>query len=141
MLAPRPGTEVVRQRCRRDEKGVGVDDVVLARAHGLFNAAGGLWPLVHMRSFEAVLGPKTDRWLVQTVAGLMLGNGLAQTFATPSPDGLAAARRLGLATALTLATIDVVYAPAGRISKIYLLDAVLELGWVTAWLAAHRRPS
>ncbi len=132
---------MVRQRCRRDEKGVGVDDVVLARAHGLFNAAGGLWPLVHMRSFEAVLGPKTDRWLVQTVAGLMLGNGLAQTFATPSPDGLAAARRLGLATALTLATIDVVYAPAGRISKIYLLDAVLELGWVTAWLAAHRRPS
>ena len=132
---------MVRQRCRRDEEGAAVDDVVLARAHGLFNAAGGLWPLVHMRSFEAVLGPKTDRWLVQTVAGLMLGNGLAQTFATPSPDGLAAARRLGLATALTLATIDVVYAPAGRISKIYLLDAVLELGWVAAWLAARRRPT
>jgi hypothetical protein len=117
-----------------------VDDVVLARAHGLFNAAGGLWPLVHMRSFKAVLGPKTDRWLVQTVAGLMLGNGLVQTFAKPSPDGLTAARRLGLATALPLTMIDVAYAPAGGISKIYLLDAVLELGWAAAWLAARRRP-
>ena len=132
---------MVRQRRRRDREGAAVDDVVLARAHGSFNTAGGLRPLVHMRSFEAVLGTKTDRWLVQTVAGLMLGNGLVQTFATPSPDGLAAARRVGLATALTLATIDAVYAPAGRISKIYLLDAVLELGWVAAWLAARRRPS
>ena len=83
----------------------------------------------------------TDRWLVQTVAGLMLGNGLAQTFAAPFPDGLAAARRICSATALTLATIDEVHAPVGRISKIYLLDAMLELGWVEAWLAARRRPS
>jgi hypothetical protein len=27
-----------------------------------------------MRSFEAVSGPKVDRWLVETVAGLMVVN-------------------------------------------------------------------
>jgi hypothetical protein len=31
-----------------------------------------------------------------------------------------------------LAAIDLVYVPAGRISKMYLLDAVAELGWILA---------
>jgi hypothetical protein len=30
----------------------------------------GIWPLVHLASFEAVTGPKTDDWLVQTVGVL-----------------------------------------------------------------------
>ncbi len=104
----------------------------------MFNAVGGLWPLLHMRSFEQVLGPKTDRWLVRTVAGLMLANGLAQVLAEPCPAGLRMARRTGLGTALTLAAIDLVYAPPGRISRVYLLDAALEIGWVLAWLAPDR---
>ncbi len=59
----------------------------------MFNAVGGLWPLLHMRSFEQVLGPKTDRWLVRTVAGLMLASGLAQVL--PSPVRLACAWHVG----------------------------------------------
>jgi hypothetical protein len=35
----------------------------LARAHGVFNIVGGLWPMVNARSFEAVFGRKEDRWL------------------------------------------------------------------------------
>lgn len=50
----------------------------LAIGHGFFTITGGLWPLVHMRSFESVLGPRVDRWLVRTVAGLMLTNGIVQ---------------------------------------------------------------
>ena len=46
-----------------------MDGVELARTHGVANLAGGLWPLLHIRSFEWVFGPKTDRWLVKTVAG------------------------------------------------------------------------
>ncbi|MGH7661110.1 MAG: hypothetical protein ACRENA_09390 [Vulcanimicrobiaceae bacterium] len=29
--------------------------------------ATGIWPLLSMRSFEAITGPKTDRWLVRMV--------------------------------------------------------------------------
>ena len=101
-----------------------------ARAHGLFNLAGGLWPLVHMRSFEAVSGPKVDRWLVETVAGLMVVNGIVQLSPRSSPH---TSRTLGVGTALWLAAIDLRYASTGRISKVYLLDAAAELAWAAAW--------
>lgn len=117
-----------------------MDQARLAKAHGLFNIVGGLWPLVSMGTFERVTGPKADRWLVQTVGGLMVANGLSQLAAGASPDKLRMARFLGQNTALTLAGIDLVYAPRGRISKVYLLDAAAELGWVALWWAA-RRPS
>jgi hypothetical protein len=32
-----------------------------------------------------------------------------------------------------LATIDLVHVPAGRISKMYLVDAAIEVGWIIAW--------
>ena len=105
----------------------------LARAHGAFNVVSGLWPLLHLRSFEAALGPKVDRWLVQTVAGLLLTNGIVQLSASGSPEALAQARRLGVGTAATLATIDLVHVPAGRISSVYLVDAAAELAWLAAW--------
>jgi hypothetical protein len=62
-----------------------------------------------------------------------------QLRAAPSADGLAAARRTGLGTAATLATIDLLYAPGGRISRMYLLDALVECGLITAWIAASSK--
>lgn len=118
--------------------GGALSPVALARLHGLFNLAGGVWPLVHLPSFEAVLGPKADRWLVRTVAGLMVVNGVTQLTAAPTPEALASSRRLGIGTAATLAAIDVRYAPTGRISRMYLVDAVLELAWVAAWATTRR---
>lgn len=43
---------------------------VLALGQGPYYFATGVWPLVSMRTFEAVPGPKTDRWLVKTVGVL-----------------------------------------------------------------------
>jgi hypothetical protein len=115
-----------------------MDQLTLARLHGLFNAANGLWPLAHMRSFEHVFGPKHDKWLVRTVAGLLLANGVVQAAAPDSQEALAQARRVGIGTAATLAAIDVIYASPGRISRIYLLDAATELGWILLWLRVSR---
>lgn len=112
----------------------------LARLHGWANVAGGVWPLVHMRSFEAVTGPKVDKWLVRTVAGLLVANGLVQVRSTGSRDGLRAARAVGLGTAATLAAIDLVYAPRRRISRVYLVDAALELAILAAWLGTNPDP-
>lgn len=111
---------------------------VLARAHGAFNVLGGAWPLLHLRSFEAVSGPKADRWLVRTVAGLLVTNGAVQLAAGSSPDALAQARRIGLGTAATLGAIGAVHGGAGRISRVYLLDAAVEFGWLAAWAATAR---
>lgn len=109
--------------------------IAVGRAHGLANILGGVWPLVHLRSFEKVLGPKADKWLVRTVAGLLVVNGATQ-LASSTPDRIAQARLLGIGTAAVLAAIDLTYAPTGRISRMYLLDAAVELAWIVAWLTA-----
>lgn len=46
-------------------------DECLALAQGAFYLATGIWPLVSMRTFERVTGPKTDKWLVKT-AGVLI---------------------------------------------------------------------
>jgi hypothetical protein len=45
---------------------------------------------------------------------------------------------LGAASAAALAASDVIYAGKGRISPIYLVDAVAELALATAWLPGLR---
>jgi hypothetical protein len=105
----------------------------LAIGQGVYFAATGLWPLVDMRSFEAVTGPKTDKWLVRTVGVLVtvIGGALisagARRAVTPEIAGLAVAAAAGLGI------VDVVYSTKGRISKIYLADAAAEAALITAW--------
>jgi hypothetical protein len=107
----------------------------LACTQGVYFALTGVWPLLHMRSFEAVTGPKTDKWLVKTVGTLIaiiggvLVSAASRRRITPEIAGLA------LGTATGLGAVDVVYAVKGRISPIYLADAVLEATLVSAWIA------
>ncbi|WP_052207097.1 hypothetical protein [Sinomonas humi] len=110
----------------------------LAKAQGLFNVASGAWALVHRKSFEAVFGPKADWWLVQTVAGLLVGNGLMQLRSARGEGSLEQARRVGIATASTLLAIDLGYGATGRIRPTYLADVPVELGWIVLWLRSPR---
>lgn len=105
----------------------------LAVGQGAFYLATGVWPLLHDRSFQKVTGPKTDVWLVKMVGslvavigGAMLGAGLRRRV----PAEL---RIIAAGSAAALAAIDVIYASRGRISPIYLADAVAEVGLVAAW--------
>lgn len=88
----------------------------------------------NVRSFEAATGPKTDGWLVRTVSGLLIAIGMAQILSRDNPQNLVPAKLLGIGTAATLAAIDLVYVAKGRINKIYLLDAAVELSWIRHWL-------
>jgi len=105
----------------------------LAIGQGVYFAATGTWPIVDMRSFEAVTGPKVDKWLVRTVGVLVaaIGGALisagARRAVTPEIAGLA------IGSAAGLGLIDVIYASRGRISKIYLADAAAEAAVITAW--------
>lgn len=111
------------------------DPTVVARAQGWFNVVSGAWPLLSIRSFEAVFGPKEDRWLERTVAGLLLVNGCSQLRAPADPS----ARAIGVGTAATLLAVDLVNVSRGRIRWTYLIDAAFEAGWLAAWWRSHRR--
>lgn len=106
----------------------------VALGQGVFNLVGGLWPLLHLRSFERVFGPKTDVWLQQTTGGLLVAAGATQLATTADREGRRQARLVGLGTALTLLAVDLVYVPKGRIRPTYLLDAAMQTGWIAAWL-------
>lgn len=93
--------------------------------------------MASMRSFEWVFGPKQDKWLEQTVAGLLISAGWTQLRAGASPDGLGHARRIGLGTAATLLTIDLVHVSRGTLRWTYLLDGVMEAAWIVAWLRSE----
>jgi hypothetical protein len=117
-----------------------VETPVMARVHGAFNIAAGLWPLLHVRSFEAVFGSKVDRWLEYTVAGLLTSVGYAQWRAA-NPDDWSHARRLGVTTAATLLAVDVVYVVRGRIRWTYSIDALVEAALIAGWAMKETRAS
>jgi hypothetical protein len=96
----------------------------------------GAWPIVHMRSFEAVTGPKVDRWLVKMVGALAVANGVTMMFGLrrtpPSSDMLA----LGVSSAVAFSVIDVTYVARRCISPIYLADAAVEVALAALALAS-----
>lgn len=87
----------------------------------------GLWPLIHLSSFELVTGPKTDDWLVRTVGVLLavIGAVLAAAAAQPRVDRLLSMLAVGIA--LALASVEVSYVVSGTIGAVYLIDAAVEL--------------
>lgn len=109
----------------------------LAVVQGVYFASTGAWAVLDSQSFQAVTGPKSDVWLVKTV-GVAVGViggvlGLAGWRRRVTPE----VRLLAVGSALGLAAIDVVYVAKGTISKVYLLDAVAEIGLAAAWAAAR----
>ena len=107
-----------------------------AYTQAAFYVSTGVWPILDMRTFQAVTGPKTDHWLVKTVGACVAVVG--------GVVGLAASRNritpeialLGAGTAAALTGIDLVYVAKGRISKIYLLDAAAETALIAMWAVA-----
>ena len=104
----------------------------LALAHGLYYVLTGLWPIISMRSFEAVTGPKRDGWLVRMVGLLAVVIGLAVLRGRERPDPI-----LAVGAPLAFAAIDGTYVARGRISRVYLADAAAELAFAVAHLVAR----
>lgn len=97
------------------------------RFQACYYLATGAAPFVSRRLFEAVTGPKTDWWLVQMVGLLAITSGAAVAVGSrsekPSPETLA----MAALSAASFAAIDIVHSLRGRISKVYLCDAAVEL--------------
>src|SRR3712207_5346408 len=88
-------------------------------AQGAYYAATGVAPFASRRRFEAVTGPKSEWWLVQTVSVLVtaVGGGLLSAAArdriTPEVVGIAAGCAAGLGA------LDAYYAGVRRIAPTY----------------------
>ncbi len=115
---------------------------IIALVQGIYYLVAGIWPLVSIRTFMAVTGPKTDVWLVKTV-------GVMATVIGAVLEGAGRRRRitrevhlLGTGSAAGFAAIDLYYVLKRRISPVYLLDALAEgvvvWGWVAAWTRMNR---
>jgi peptidoglycan/LPS O-acetylase OafA/YrhL len=104
-----------------------------------YYAVTGIWPILSMRSFEAVTGPKRDRWLVRMVGLLAATIGASILVGLQDEEVSAETRALAICSAASFAAIDTVYALPGRISKIYLADAAVELAIIVS-LLRHEGP-
>jgi hypothetical protein len=112
----------------------------LAAIQGVYFLGTGLWPLVHIESFLAVTGPKTDLWLVYTVGVLVAVIGMALCVAAYRDQVNGPVIVLAIGSAAGLAAIDVTFVRRGVISRIYLADAALESLLILLWLGVRSLP-
>jgi hypothetical protein len=105
---------------------------------GVFYLATGVWPLVNMRAFERVTGPKADKWLVKTVGVVITAVGGALALAGARRRVSPEIEFLAVSSAAGLTAIDIVYVAKRRIAPVYLLDAAAELAIIGGWLVAGR---
>lgn len=96
----------------------------------------GLWPLVHIQSFMAVTGPKTDLWLVKTVGALICCSALSLLTYLFRREFSIGGATLGVSCAVALLTIDLFFSLAGVIGRIYLVDGLVQLFVVCLWCVA-----
>jgi energy-converting hydrogenase Eha subunit E len=114
---------------------------VLMGAQAGYYFLTGVWPLLHLGSFEAVTGPKADDWLVRMVGLLAAVIGATLGMAVVRNHSEAGEiRLLATTSALAFAAIDLWYALSGRISPIYLADVLPQLIFIGAAVVSARRP-
>jgi hypothetical protein len=112
---------------------------LLALQSGYYGITG-IWPILHLPSFEAVTGPKIDDWLVHMVGLLAAAIGVVLGAATlgnrvRSPEVVL----LAATSAAAFAGIDLWYGLIGRISPIYLADAGVQIALIAGLLTTRRR--
>ena len=100
---------------------------------GIYYAVSGIWPLVHMGSFQKVTGRKTDLWLVNTVGLLLVAIGGGLILAALNPQFIPAVTFIAMGSAAALLVIELAYVSRRVISPIYLGDAAVELGFLVWW--------
>jgi hypothetical protein len=102
----------------------------------------GVWPLVSIRTFQLVTGPKTDNqptgleadhWLVMTVGLLVTAISITLLIAAWRRSAQLEIAVLAIGSALGLTAIDVIYVWRSVIAPIYLVDAAIEIPLILGW--------
>jgi len=116
---------------------VGRRDIILIQSIYYFITA--LWPIVSVGTFMMVTGPKTDVWLVKTVAVMILAIAITLFFGALRASLSRDVCTLALLASLGLTTIDIYYSLSGTIPAIYLADVPPEIVFAIAALALWPR--
>jgi len=100
----------------------------------LYYLITALWALIDIESFMFVTGPKTDTWLVKTVAVLLLAICICFLAHLFTKKDALPVNMLAVACCVLLIMIDCYYTYNNVISKIYLVDALIEFILLICWI-------
>ena len=109
---------------------------VVAIVQGVYFLITGVWPLVHMDSFQKVTGPKTDLWLVRTTGILITIIGAGLIVAGINDQLSPGLILIAMASAGGLMGIELFYVLKKVISPVYVMDAIVEFGLILWWALA-----
>ena len=110
----------------------------LALTQAAYYAGTGIWPLVHIHSFERITGAKLEHWLVRTVGALVTVVGVSLALGARDDPGRPETVALGAGSAAALGAVDFVYVAKRRISPVYLVDGLAQVGLLAAWIRRAR---
>ncbi len=105
----------------------------VAFVQGIYFLVTGIWPLISMRTFLAVTGPKTDLWLVKTVGLILAVIGAVLIYAQMTTAVNPPVAFLAIGAAASLTVVEIVYVLKKVISPIYLGDAFVEILLMIWW--------
>jgi hypothetical protein len=109
-------------------------EYLVSLVQGIYFFVFGIWPILHMKSFLRVTGPKTDLWLVKTVGIILAVIGAVLILAQVNAEINTPIIVLAIGSALNLALVEFIYVAKRVISPIYLGDAFLELILIGWWV-------
>ena len=113
------------------KKGLAPFKKTVIKLQGVYFVVTGIWPVLHIDSFMAVTGEKTDIWLVHMVGLLAVTIGISLLF---KPKSLL----LPICSAISFAAIDLIYVLKDVISPIYLVDFVLQSVFIIVYILPHK---
>jgi hypothetical protein len=124
----------------------------LCWAQGLYFFITGVWPLVSVETFQMATGRKTDHlvadpptesdhWMLNTISALIIAISVVILASAWRRRVSADVALLGVASAVALTVIDVVYVARGTILPIYLADAAVEVVLILSWVWVWSRDS
>ena len=108
----------------------------LALAHGAYLVFMGAWPLLHLRSFAKVTGPKPEGWLAKANGACLANVGIDLIQAALGGGRVRReVRSLAVRMAMTFAAFDFYYAGLRRrrISPVYLANGAIQLAFAVLW--------
>ena len=108
-------------------------EYVVGLVQGIYFLVTGIWPLLSMKTFLQITGPKTDLWLVKTVGIILAVIGLVLIAAQRNGDVNTPVIILAIGSALGLVIVEIVYVAKRVISPIYLGDSFVELILIAWW--------
>lgn len=107
---------------------------ILLWTQGLYTLLTAAWAIIDIDSFMKLTGPKTDIWLVKTVAAVLVSIGLFFLTCIFVRSSVVPMAVLAITSSLGLICIDFYYSSKKIISSIYQADGILQIIFVICWI-------